>query len=101
MIFSLRNEFAELLAETDYTLDENLVRAAVRAYIKARIRGIKRQKNPRLRARLINRNREQMRRYRAAGSTANKRDKILKPSAARKTLIPRRPREIQISIGRY
>ena len=104
MIFSLRNEFATLLAETDFLLDENLVRAAVRAYIKARIRVLKTQNNPHLRARHIKTKREQAKRYRAKGY-ANTRgyDTVLKPARTRKRVIAAiaRRKEVEISIRRY
>lgn len=104
MIASLRNEFAQLLAETDYALDENLVRAAVRQYLKARVRVLNRNAIPRLRARHIRAKREQARRYRAKGYiNIRGHDAVLKPAPIRKRVIPpiARREELAISIRRY
>lgn len=46
MIEALRREFAELLSRTDYALEEDLVRAAVRQYLKARLRILERDRDP-------------------------------------------------------
>lgn len=85
-IDALRDEFAGIMAQTDYVLDKNLVRAAVRQYLKARIRVLQRDSDPdRYQEHLLTRKREQ-RRYRAGGGPGSIRgyDVVLKPARRRK-----------------
>lgn len=80
MIEELRREFEDLLLKTDFQLDENLVRAAVRQYLKARVRKLAADADPKKHAALLKRKREQNARYREEGySLTRGRDTVLKP----------------------
>jgi len=84
-------------------LDDQLVRAAVRQYLKARVRVLKRNADPRRRVRFIRRHRQQAERYRARDYVGTRgHDVVLKPARTRKksTRIVRE-KELAISIRRY
>lgn len=99
MLDMLRSEFAELLEQTDYRLTENLVRAAVRQYLKARARVLERNRDEGRYREHLRRKREQLRKYRAEGGPGKRRgrevvlNRVDSPRPGQKPVRKRSPKQ--------